>query len=408
MFKIFPYQYAPYLSARFFDGISSGLFMMALPWLILQNENMGSFVALIALTCTATSFSLTPFISTLIDRHSRKQILLIVQIIQASTALLVALLFAMGVGSIWILAAAKFIFWISSNLAWLTNNAFTQEHFEPHEYPKISGYQEIIMQVTTLGAGALGVMLLEIWSVSQFALFAGFASTLSALCYLYTPYRRQLREPRKNEPFTKQVKEIRSIFSSNRTLFAMLMLSSLSYPLLTLLGNLIPIVFSERGIEGQWYAGYNMAFGLGSLLTGIALTKLLKLASYLNIIRISLLLVSLALLGISLFNQPIWILVFTLVFGFFNALNRIARTNWMHRRILIEQRGRVDGGIAMFTTVAQSLFYVIVVILSHYQNTELGFYIAAAVGLSATIGVIILQKHYQKGDKGVAPIAHSS
>lgn len=65
----------PYLSGRFFDGISSGLFMMALPWIMLQTPDMGSFVAMTALACTAISFVLTPFFSTLVDRHSRKQIL---------------------------------------------------------------------------------------------------------------------------------------------------------------------------------------------------------------------------------------------------------------------------------------------------------------------------------------------
>ncbi|POC15488.1 MFS transporter, partial [Vibrio vulnificus] len=43
----------PYLTGLFFDGISSGLFMMALPWMMLQTPDMGTFVALTALTCTA-------------------------------------------------------------------------------------------------------------------------------------------------------------------------------------------------------------------------------------------------------------------------------------------------------------------------------------------------------------------
>lgn len=42
-----------YLTGRFFDGISSGLFMMALPWAMLSTPNMGAFVAMVALACTA-------------------------------------------------------------------------------------------------------------------------------------------------------------------------------------------------------------------------------------------------------------------------------------------------------------------------------------------------------------------
>ena len=63
----------PYLTGRFFDGISSGLFMLALPWLMLATPNMGTFVALTALLCTITTFLATPYFSALIDRHSRKK-----------------------------------------------------------------------------------------------------------------------------------------------------------------------------------------------------------------------------------------------------------------------------------------------------------------------------------------------
>lgn len=81
----------PYLTGLFFDGISSGLFMMALPWMMLQTPDMGTFVALTALVCTALSFVITPFFATLIDRHSRKTILLFNQWLQVLTALVVAL-----------------------------------------------------------------------------------------------------------------------------------------------------------------------------------------------------------------------------------------------------------------------------------------------------------------------------
>ncbi len=54
----------PYLAGRFFDSISSGLFMMALPWGVLSEPKMGTFVALVSLSCTAISFLTTPFFST--------------------------------------------------------------------------------------------------------------------------------------------------------------------------------------------------------------------------------------------------------------------------------------------------------------------------------------------------------
>lgn len=64
---------------------------------------------------------------------------------------------------------------------------------------------------------------------------------------------------------------------------------------------------------------------------------------------------ALILLLMSSIREPLYIIVLMVGFGFFNALNRIARTNWMHHSTSMAQRGRIDGGLAMFTTRVQSL-----------------------------------------------------
>lgn len=372
----------PYLTGRFFDGISSGLFMMALPWVILAKPNMGTFVALTALACTAISFMVTPFFSTLIDRHSRKSILILVQVVQAMTATAIFIAYWFELGSHWLLAGAQLIFWVSSNLAWSTNNAFTQENYDKHEYARISGYQEIVMQGTTLGAGALGIVLLQTWGMLEFALFAAFASAVAAISYIFTPYRQQIRSGQKT-PFMVQLIESKNIFAQAPRFYGILLLSSLSYPVLTFLGKLVPIRFAELEISGDWYAMYNVAFGLGSLITGLFVAKLLTITTHQNTIIYSMYVLVLMLLGMSAFDHPMYLLVFTAGFGFFNALNRIARTNWMHHSVLVSHRGRVDGGLAMFATTIQSLSYILIAVLSHYQLTYLGFAIAALVVLIA-------------------------
>ncbi|NVD07702.1 MFS transporter [Vibrio sp. JPW-9-11-11] len=376
MFNLSRHKTASYLSGRFFDGLSSGLFMMALPWIMLQSPNMGSFVALVALTCTLTSFILTPFFATLIDRHSRKQLLILVQVVQAATALCVLLSATLNMLSPWILAGAQLVFWVSSNLAWATNNAFTQENYQRHEYAAISGKQEIVMQVTTLGAGALGVVLLQKWGIVQFALFAALASTLSGLSYAVTYYHRQLTS-HTSEPFFAQLKQSRDIFSAQPRFFAFLLLSCLCYPVLTFLLKLVPIWFAETGISGEWFAGYSMAFGLGSLFSGALVIKLLAAHPHPTTMLYSMLAVALSLVGMSQAVHPSHLLMFTLVFGFFNALNRIARTNWMHNSIDIGQRGRVDGGLALFSTSMQSISYVLIALLSKWGLTQYGFILAA-------------------------------
>ncbi|HAS6347307.1 TPA: MFS transporter [Vibrio vulnificus] len=381
----------PYLTGLFFDGISSGLFMMALPWMMLQTPDMGTFVALTALTCTTVAFLFAPIFATMVDRHSRKKILVVNQAVQASTAAAIALIYSLGLNSPWLLAAAQLIFWLSSNLGWNSNNAFTQENYQRHEYAAISGKQEIVLQTTTLGAGGLGVMLLELWGVREFALFAATASLIATLCYALTPYRRQLRHTSSGH-FWHQVTESRTIFAAKPRLFAVVLLSCLSYPVVTFLGKLVPIWFAEKHVSGHWFASYSIAFGVGALLTGLFIQRLLSKRPYATTIFYAMVALTFALMGMSLFNDPLSLIILTLVFGFFNALNRIARTNWMHHTIAIEQRGRVDGGLAMFSTLVQSLSYLLIALLSTMASTELGFISAAVVIAAASLAIYVLTK----------------
>ena len=378
----------PYLTGLFFDSISSGLFMMALPWVMLSEQEMGTFVALVALSCTLVSFLAAPFLSTLIDRHSRKRLLIQNQWLQAGTATIIFVAYSFELDSNWLLAIAQLVYWVSSSFAWTTNGAFTQENYQRHEYAKISGQQEIVMQSTTLGSGALGIILLEIWGMREFALFGAAASSLAALCYMLTPYNQQLRQAL-STTFLEQLRESKHIFSEQKPFFAFILLSCLSYPMVTYLGKLVPIWFSEQGLSGQWFAGFNLSFGLGSLFTGFIVARILNRFTQTHIIMLSMGVLFIILFGMSLSTDPLTILLFTALFGAFNALNRITRIHWMHNTIPLQKRGRVDGGLLMFSTTAQSLSYALIAILSNYHLTHYGFIVAAAI-LSVAVGAMWL------------------
>ncbi|MDA9556634.1 MFS transporter [Vibrio sp.] len=394
----------PYLSGRFFDGISSGLFIMALPWLMLKEPNMGTFVALTALACTLTSFVLTPFLATCIDRLSRKFVLIMVQCLQVLTALIVLFLFAFDLVSVWWLALSQVVFWVSSNVAWTANNAFTQENFDKHEYAKISGYQEIILQSTNLGAGALGIVLLEVWGMFEFALFAAGASTLSALSYIVTPYRRKLVVSKVKTPYLEQLKESKQTFARYPYFFAFILISCLSYPVLTYLGRLIPILFSEWNVEGKWVALFNMSFGLGSLFSGFIFAAVLAKYSHQSVMKVGITVIAIMLFSMGLVVEPVMIVGMQFILGIFNALNRISRTNWMHHVIPIDIRGRIDGGLAMFATSVQSLSYVGIAFMTHYNLIEFGFMaIACVVGMGA-IGMYFLDKTL-RNKEGLIPVS---
>ncbi|WP_222709886.1 MFS transporter [Reinekea thalattae] len=381
-----------YLCALFFDGLSTGLFLMALPWLMLSGEGNGLFVASVAIVCTAASFLVTPFFATLIDRHSRKLILLSMQGLQALTAVITLLVSIYVENQLIWLAAAQLIFWVSSDVAWTASNAFVQENFQPEEYAQLAGRQEVVLQGTTLAAGALGILLLQRWSLTEFALFASIASSLGWLFFLLTPYNRQPRSLQSKASFKAELVQSASLVKAQPRFFALLMLSTLSYPLLTYLAKLVPIWFAEQGVSGSWFSAYYLSFGLGSLLVGFVIQKLLARFQQTQIMLAALFAISLLLLTVANILTPIFVVGFAALFGVFNAANRIARINWMHHQIEVSKRGRSEGVLTLFSIATQNLSYVVIALLSAQKITHYGFYIAAVVMLFAALAFYGLVK----------------
>lgn len=371
-----------YLGGRFFDGISSGLVMMALPWFILSEPNRGPFVAMVALTCTVSTFLLTPFIAAWIDRYSRKRILMVNQAIQAIVAFVIVAAYLAGVGNHWLLGFSQVIYWVTMNMAWHANNAFTQENWQPGEYSQISGKQEVVAQFTLLGAGALGVVLLETWGIVHFALVAAFASVISTLAYHCTPYIRKSRQTNTQSTLS-QIKESKTIFLSDSTFFVFIVCSQIAYPMLTFLGQLVPIWFAEQGVSGDWFAMYNMAVGAGALLAGLIISQLLKRFPHFSILQLAIFTLAMLLFAMSVGVPPALFIVLAALLGFAKAINRITRINVMHHHVDNRVRGRAEGGLAMIISVIQSLSYILIAFLSSIGKTELGFVIAGAVMLTS-------------------------
>ncbi|PML38628.1 MFS transporter [Vibrio breoganii] len=390
-------KFLPHLSGLFWDGISSGLVMMALPWFLLQQGDMGLFVALTTLACTLSSFVLTPIFATFIDRYSRKAILMLVQGIQVTTALMLLLFTQEQVISVWVLAFAQLVFWLTNDLAWCTNNAFTQENYQKHEYASYSSYQEIVFQATSLGAGSLGIVFLELWGMAQFATFAAVASTLSLLSFSITTYHRRPRVE-SSPSFSSQLIESKEVFSQQPRFYAFLALSCLGYPALTYLSKLIPIHFSEQGISASWFASWSLSYGLGALMCGFFVKVLLSKFATEKAMMACLFSVGLLILAMALSPSPKMIVGLTLLVGFFSSYNRIARTYKMNLEVDNNYRGRIDGGLKLFSTFSQSISYVMIAILSYYNAISLGFMILSIVLIIASLAmhrIYLRQGHLQ-------------
>lgn len=378
-----------FLSAEIFDTLAGGLFMMALPWQMLKQGVAGSTVALIALLCTVLSFFMTPVFATLIDRHSRKALLVISQAAKAFAALLLALAAYYEQAGLLVMTFAQVIFWLCGNLAWTTSNAFQQENYRPSEYAGLSSYLEIIMQGSTVLAAGLGVYLLETWNLFAFSVFALGCASAAALLYFSIPYTRLTREHKPQHFFADMAHSV-TLFKKRRQFMLFVTLSCLAYPMLTYLGKLLPVYFHEQDLSGSWVASWSLFYSSGAILCGISVPFLFKRFAYQKLMLVGMGMMTVIMATMNFVSIGPLLLFLFVAIGLFAPMIRIARKNWMNEVIPAYERGRTEGSLAIFSALAQSLSYVLIAVLAHYGAIPYGFIAFAIVMALALAGMLQL------------------
>lgn len=128
------------------------------------------------------------------------------------------------------------------------------------------------------------------------------------------------------------------------------------------------------------------------MVCGLMIVKVMNKVSHQHLMLMSMASISLLLCVMTMTLSPLSIVLVALFIGVFNATNRIARVNKLHHEVDNSVRGRVDGGMKLFSTALQSASYVVIAYLAHYQLTELGFVIGALVIMFATLGMWVLHR----------------
>ncbi|HEY0944979.1 MAG TPA: MFS transporter [Opitutaceae bacterium] len=150
------------LLANITGSIGSGVTIIAVPWLLVQQPAGERLYGYVTLATTVALFLFMPYYGTWLDRHSRKRMLLIGELFGATATLTMALwAFASHRVESWQLMASYFCGMLYYTLHYPAKFAFVQEIIEPRHYQSLTGVMEIQGQTASLLAGALASVLVE-------------------------------------------------------------------------------------------------------------------------------------------------------------------------------------------------------------------------------------------------------
>lgn len=378
------------LTANFLLVVGAGITFMAVPWLLIQKPNGNAILGYSNAGVTLLILFLLPFLGKIVDRYSRKRIVLVyLGSAVILDALIVAVILGDGSTRIWELLAVFCFGSLGGSVYYPAQFALSQEVISPSLYESLSGAIEVQWQAGSMFAGALGAWLIAIcpfWCV----LCIDAAAYSAAFLLIYGLHYQRL------QPVTMAASSAWAMliegvdYLRGRPRLSVVMLASFLPFMAIMVGNFLsPIFVREILHQGpQVYGIGEVSYALGATLAGLSIPAINA-----RIGLVPTLLCTIAVYGLAAAFNPLapLVLVFFVSYtlqGWGNAGSRVARTILVLKTVPNSVVGRVNLFYSAFERMLRSCALALVTIMLPVWGAANSYWVLALIALAAWLMVL--------------------
>lgn len=328
--------------ANIASSIGSGITMIAIPWLLVSSNNGNELFGYVTIATTMLSFLITPYIGSLIDKISRKKLLIFSKVVSLFLLLFFSLIGFVGVHyEVWHYIIIYMVGNLYYTVFYPAMFALNQEIFNKDQYKTLNGTMEVQGQLSSMIAGAVASILLLKWDLQFILLLDVLTYALAVYFYLKLPYTKRNVKKTRNLPVIK-VSEGLSFMLKRASMFGFLFASLMPYIGVMITNYLFPVYLSDvLKADGNIYGIEAMIYGLGAIFAGVFVPIVAKKMGDEKTIVFSVLTYTVAISLVVYTNIPGFLLLaFFLAIG--NSGSRVARNSFLMDNIPNEIIGRID------------------------------------------------------------------
>ncbi|SES23379.1 MFS transporter [Psychrobacillus sp. OK032] len=368
--------------ANIASSIGSGITMIAIPWMLVSSDNGSAVFGYVTICMTIISFLITPLVGSLIDKISRKKLLL-----TSNIASFFMLLFFSAIGfvglsyEIWHYIIIYIIGSLYYTVFFPTMFALNQEIFNKDQYKTLNGTMEVQGQLSSVIAGALASILLSKWDLHYILLLNVFAYIAAIYLYVKIPYMRFNKSNAKDNSKSKGTEGLTYMWR-RPAMFLFLFFSIMPFIGVMITNYLFPVYLADvLKASGSFYGIQSMVYGVGAVIAGIIVPIIAKKFGDEKTIIYSVITYTIAISLIVIANIPFYLsLMFFIALG--NSGARVARNSFLMDRIPNEIIGRVD---SLFRSIGLLLRIVLLSIFTGMVSAGLIIYCFIALS-----GILII------------------
>lgn len=406
------------IAANAVSGFAQGISMLAIPWYFSDILNQSSTFGIIYGTATFLTLFWGLYVGTLVDKYSRKKIFLAITICGgliissvATTGYYLGELPTALIGVVF--CTTMFIY----NVHYPTLYAFGQEITEKKDYGKINSIIEIQGQATSVLSGAFAAILItgvnqeflanigldgvinltiKPWQLHEIFMMDAFTYLLAFILILMIKYTAVKKKIVDTGSIFKRLKQGAAFLKNSPLLFYFGLCSYVVFAMLLIhIHQLMPIYVDKHlGANSAVYAGAEMLYAVGALLSGIGIRWVFKNTNTVKAIII-LMLISVVVFELNAFTQQSAILIFMcFVMGITNAGSRVLRITYLFNHIPNHIIGRTGSVFQTLNVIIRFCFITLfsLTFFAKESNITWAYFICGATILLAIIPLLISYK----------------
>ena len=381
------------LLANITGSIGSGVTIIAVPWMLIQQPGGERFYGYATLGTTFALFLFMPYYGAWIDRHSRKRMLLIGEAFGfIATLAMAAWAFLSGRVETWQLMTSYFCGMLYYTLHYPAKFAFIQQIFERRHYQSLTGLMEIQGQTAAMLAGGIASLLIGHVALPIILLADAVTYLISFLIQSTIPYHPDHVE-------AAQKKAARNAWVAmaeggrwlrDRPRLCVFLLATYVPFVVVMVGNFLFPLYVDRVLaaSSEVFGRGEVVFALGAILSALLIPKLATRHGADRTIVVTMALFLGGLVMLSVFAVTPLYYAALLLLGFGNAGSRVARGALVLNLVPNTVMGRVQMFFSVFDRLLRTLLTFGATMIVARASPSLGFACLGGILLIAFITML--------------------
>jgi MFS family permease len=333
------------LMANLLSSVGSGITMIGIPWMFVTRNGGEEMWGYTTLATTLALFFFSPYMGALIDRYSRKTLLLWSESVGGTIMMVFALWgFFTGSYATWQLIAIYFGGALYYSMHYPTQFAFTQEIFARDQYKALNSVLEVQNQSASMIAGGMASLLVDRVDFSWILFADALTYAAGFMLFLLIPYQRG-REAAAHDRISMWANIVEGFrYLKEKPLLTLFFLCALMPFIGVMVGNYLYPVYVAGVLHGSAavLGASDMIYAVGAVLAGLTIPLLIQRLGAYGTILITF--VSFTLSVLLIFALPFIgvFLALKILNGWGNAGTRVARNTIMMETVPNHVMGRVN------------------------------------------------------------------